>query len=260
MNRLFSIEGPVWSFFSKLGSAFLLSILWTITSIPIFTIGASNAAIYYVMLKILDEKDVKTVKEYFKAFKSNFKRATAIWVPLFLFILIGLADIYICLVLGGTSGYGGAVVFMCLEIILVLFSIYVFPLIGRFENTFKQTVKNGFLMPIKHYFVSLWIIAVICGVVALGFVFPPITIFLPGVMTFAVSYPMYYVFKKYTEEDIDPIEGKIFNKNKKVNDNSNQNLNDKNSNSRNINNRNGAGQGKTNSKNKLKPSKKDNVF
>lgn len=152
MNKLFSIEGPVWSFFSKLSSAFLLSILWTVTSIPIFTIGASNAAIYYVMLKIFDEKDVKIVREYFKAFKENFKRATIIWVPLFLFILVGLADIYICLVVGEAAGYGGAVVFMCIEIVLVLFSIYVFPLIGRFENTFKQTVKNGLLMPIKHFF------------------------------------------------------------------------------------------------------------
>lgn len=220
MNKLFSIEGSVWSFFSKLGSAFLLSILWTVTSIPIFTIGASNAAIYYVMLKIFDEKDVKIVREYFKAFKENFKRATIIWVPLFLFILIGLADIYICLVVGETAGYGGAVVFMCIEIVLVLFSIYVFPLIGRFENTFKQTVKNGFLMPIKHFFISIWIIIVISGVIALGVVFPPITIFLPGVMAFAISFPIYYVFKKYTEEEIDPIEAKVFdfNKNKTANE------------------------------------------
>lgn len=220
MNKLFSIEGPVWSFFSKLGSAFLLSILWTVTSIPIFTIGASNAAIYYVMLKIFDEKDVKIVREYFKAFKENFKRATIIWIPLFLFILVGLVDIYICLVVGEAAGYGGAVVFMCIEIVLVLFSIYVFPLIGRFENTFKQTVKNGLLMPIKHFFISIWIIIVISGVIALGVVFPPITIFLPGVMAFAISFPMYYVFKKYTEEEIDPIEAKVFdfNKNKTANE------------------------------------------
>lgn len=223
MSKFFSIEGPVWSFFSKLGSAFLLSILWTVTSIPIVTIGASNAAIYYVMLKILDEKDVKTVREYFKAFKENFKRATAIWVPLLVFIVAGIADIYICFVVGGKSGYGGAVVFMCCEIVLVLFSIYVFPLIGRFENTFKQTVKNGFLMPIKHYFVSLWIIVVISGVIALGVVFTPIIIFLPGVMAFAISFPMYYVFKKYDESENDKEEKEL--KKKRVEGRNENNIN-----------------------------------
>ncbi|MBQ1193791.1 MAG: DUF624 domain-containing protein [Lachnospiraceae bacterium] len=212
MDRIFNLDGPVWGFFSKLGSAFLLSILWTVTSLPVITIGASNAAIYYVMLKIFDEKDVKVVREYFKAFKENFKRATLIWIPLLLIILVGLVDVYICMLIGGYLGFVGAILFLCAEIVLVLFMIYVFPLVGRFENTLKQTVKNGLLMPIKHYFVTLWIMLVIAGVVALGFVFPPVTLFLPGVMAFAISWPLYYVFQKYTPEETDPIEAKVANK------------------------------------------------
>ena len=53
---------------------------------------------------------------------------------------------------------------------------------------------------------------VIAGVVALGFVFPPVTLFLPGVMAFAISWPLYYVFQKYTPEETDPIEAKVANK------------------------------------------------
>lgn len=209
MKNFFNLDNPVWSFFSKLADAFLLSVLWTLTSIPIFTIGASNAAMYYVLLKLLDEKDVKVVRSYFNAFKDNFKIATKIWVPLLIVMLVGLTDVYICIMIGGYTGFVGAIIFMCAEIILVLFNIYIFPLIGRFENKIRQSVKNGFLMPIKHFLCTLWIMIVIIGVVALGFVFPPIIIFLPGVMAFAISYPMYYVFKKYTPTEADPMEVKL---------------------------------------------------
>ncbi len=236
MKNLFNLDNPVWSFFAKLGDAFMLSILWTITSIPIITIGSSNAAMYYVLLKLLDEKDVKIFREYFKAFKENFKKATSIWIPLLLVMLVGLVDIYICIIIGGYAGFTGAIVFMCAEIILVVFNIYIFPLIGRFENTLKQSVKNGFLMPLKHYFCTLWIFVVIAAVVALGFFFPPVILFLPGVMAFAISYPMYYVFKKYTPTDKDPMEVRfesVNRANKYVNQNENSGSNYKKQNAKN---------------------------
>lgn len=224
MEKFFNLDSPVWSFFSKLGSSFLLSLLWTLTSLPVFTIGASNAAMYYVMLKILDEKDVKTVREYFKAFKENFKKATIIWLPLLITMIIGMLDVSICLFIGGTAGFISAVIFLCIEIVLLLFSIYVFPLLGRFENTLKQTVKNGFLMPLKHYFVTICIIVVFAVVLVFGYIFPPIIIFLPGVMAFAISHPLYFVFKKYTPEETDPIESKV-----KITPKKNNSINNRNS-------------------------------
>lgn len=206
MGRFFDPDNAVWSFFGKFADAFVLSILWTITSIPIFTIGASNAAIYYVLLKVHDEKDVKVVRDYFKAFKENFKIATIIWVPLFMFMIIGAMDIMICINIGGNIGYVGTVLFASAMLILMVFNTYVFPIIGRFENTIRQTVKNGFLMPIKHFGFTLFVVFVIVSVVALGIVFPPIVIFLPGVMAFAISIPMHRVFDLYIPKQVDSIE------------------------------------------------------
>lgn len=210
MERFFNVENPVWAFFGKLGTAFWLSILWTLTSIPIITIGASNTAIFTVLFKMFDEKDIKPTREYFKAFKENFKRSTIIWIPLLLLILIGFADVYICMLIAGDIGFVGAILFMCMEIIITLFFVYVFPLVARFENTLKQTLINAFLMPIKHYFVTLWIIAMSALVVVLVIVFPPISLVMPGTMSFAVAYPLYYVFHKYTPTEVDPIEAKAY--------------------------------------------------
>lgn len=209
MGKVFDLDGPVFSFFSKLGNAFWLSILWTVTSLPIVTIGASNAAIYYVLLKILDEKDVKVTKQYFEAFKSNFKMATKIWLPLLAIVIVGILDINICLLVGGTVAHIGAVLFMCAEILIAVFGLYVFPIMGRFENTTKQTIKNAALMPIKHYICTLWMVVIITVIIALGIIFLPVTLFWPGLIAFGTSYPLFLAFKKYEPDTTDPLESGI---------------------------------------------------
>ena len=206
MSKLFDLDGPLFGFFTKLASAFWLSVLWVVTSLPIVTIGASNAAIYYILLKILDEKDVKVTKEYFKAFKDNFKMATKIWIPLLGVILVGIFDINICILIGGTLPQIAAILFMCAEILLCIFGLYVFPIMGRFENTIKQTIKNAALMPIKHYICTLWLIVLITLVIVLGIIFPPITLFWPGIIAFVTAYPFHLAFKKYEPDENNPLE------------------------------------------------------
>ena len=39
LQGLFNYDNPVWRFIGKLGDLIVLNILWTICSIPIFTIG-----------------------------------------------------------------------------------------------------------------------------------------------------------------------------------------------------------------------------
>lgn len=208
MGKIFDLDNPVWSLFSKLVDAFVLSILWTLTSLPIVTIGASTSAMYYVLLKLHDDKFVKPVREYFKAFKEDFKKATIVWIPLLLLIFIGVCDVYITHYYGGEFGKIVQAVFICMLLFLVIFAIYVFPLIGRFENTIKQTVKNAMLMPIKHFGFTLFILFITVSVVMFAVVFPPITLFLPGVMAFAISIPMHRVFAKYTPDEGGEIEKK----------------------------------------------------
>ena len=73
LQGLFNYDNPVWRFIGKLGDLIVLNILWTICSIPIFTIGASTTAVYYVTLKLVRDEDDSTIKAFFRSFKSNFK-------------------------------------------------------------------------------------------------------------------------------------------------------------------------------------------
>ena len=82
LQGFFNYDNPVWRFIGKLGDLILLNILWIVCSIPVFTIGASTTAVYYVTLKLARDEGDSTIRSFFHSFKSNFRQATAIWLIL----------------------------------------------------------------------------------------------------------------------------------------------------------------------------------
>ena len=98
LQGLFNYDNPVWRFIGKLGDLIILNVLWIVCSIPIFTIGASTTAVYYVTLKMVRDEEDSTIKSFFRSFKSNFKQATAIWLILLAAgAVLALSLIHICL-------------------------------------------------------------------------------------------------------------------------------------------------------------------
>ena len=69
-------------FLSKVADMIILNILFLITCIPIFTIGASMTALYYVTLRMVSGEEGPVSKDYFRSFKQNFRQATVIWLIL----------------------------------------------------------------------------------------------------------------------------------------------------------------------------------
>ncbi len=173
LQGLFNYDNPVWRFIGKLGDLILLNILWTICSIPIFTIGASTTAVYYVTLKLVRDEDSSTIKGFFHSFKSNFKQATAIWLLLlavglllgfdFWFIVTGRMPLNEQVKLVLTAVFGG------LLMILIFIATYVFPLQCRFYNTVKKTLFNAFFMSVRHLFHTLGILAIDIIIVAFSY-------------------------------------------------------------------------------------------
>lgn len=58
LQGFFNYDNPVWRFIGKLGDLILLNILWIVCSIPVFTIGASTTAVYYVTLKLARDEGI----------------------------------------------------------------------------------------------------------------------------------------------------------------------------------------------------------
>lgn len=212
LQGIFNYDNPVWRFIGKLGDLMILNILWLICSIPIFTIGASTTAVYYVTIKLARDDDGYTIRNFFKSFKENFKQATAIWLLMLVTGIILGFDLYFFLfVLTGSSivrtVFTAAIGALTL-IWLCIFS-YVFPLQSRFYNPVKRTIFNAFFMSIRHFFHTLGMLVLDGCLLVLGvfsiYYLPQITIlammFGFPLIAFVNSYILNPIFNRYIPED-----------------------------------------------------------
>lgn len=151
MKNFFNLENPVIQFLARVGDLMCMNALFLICSIPIFTIGASAAALHKVTQEIACDEDQGILKTFFKAFRSNFKQATVSW----LLVLVFFAGIGCNLLLVQTFCTGTlSMVLRCLlgaaSILVLAEASFLFPLIVRYDNTLREHAVNaGILAVVK---------------------------------------------------------------------------------------------------------------
>ena len=212
---LFNYDNPVWRFIGKLGDLILLNLPWTVCSIPVITIGASTTAVYYVTLKMVRDENDSTVRSFFHSFKDNFKQATAIWA---IFLAVGLIlafDIWFFVTgqapVPGIAGNLMTAISGGMAILYLFTYIYVFPIQARFYNPVKYTIRNAFIMSIRHLFQTVGIVCmdilIVIGAIASLFYMPQIfalfILFGMPLMAFANSYLFVPIFKRYSPKERD---------------------------------------------------------
>ncbi len=152
MRNFFNLEGGFFGFMDKIANLVWLNILFLVCCIPIFTIGAATTSLFYVTLKMVRNEESYITKSFFKAFKQNFRQATGIWLLAMLVGVIFFADLRILTATGENTIY--KVILVAIYVMLVVFALtmtYVFPLLAKFDNTIKNTIKNSFLISIRHF-------------------------------------------------------------------------------------------------------------
>ena len=82
--KFFNYDSPFWSFMSRVADLVILNLLWLLFCIPVFTIGASTAAMYRVTLNMVRGEGGGVIRSFWASFKLNFKQG----VLLFLILLI----------------------------------------------------------------------------------------------------------------------------------------------------------------------------
>lgn len=206
LSGFFNYDNPVWRFIGKFGDLIILNVLWLVCSLPIFTIGASTTAVYYVTLKLARDDDGYTIRSFFKSFKENFKQSTIIWLILLLAGAILGVDLYFFARLFNGSSTVKTVmltVFLAMALIYAAVAMYIFPLQSRFYNPLKRTFFNAFFMSIRHLFRTIGMIVIDGVLVAAGFVFmiPPVLmifmLFGFPLLAFINSYILSPVFNIY---------------------------------------------------------------
>lgn len=174
MQRLLSTEGKVYSVMMTFYQLIVLNLLFLISCLPIVTIGAALTALFSVTLKLTEHEEENLVRLYWKRFKSDFGQSTKIWLGYVgLFLVIGLTQaVWLPFVRSNQLVF---VVLMLFAAIGSLASLYVFPLLAKFDNSCLGILKNALLLGLKHLPYSMLMFFLIVLMLA-------VPIFLPKVL------------------------------------------------------------------------------
>ena len=149
MHALFSPDSKFMTVMSRVGDLVILNLLVLLTSIPIFTIGASVTALYTVCFRFGTDREQPVFRSYFRAFRDNFKQATQIWLILLVCGAACCFDIYIFLSLPSMLRYVSVVFCIALVLVVLVFS-YAFPLLSQFENKNKNILTNALFLSLGY--------------------------------------------------------------------------------------------------------------
>ena len=109
------------------------------------------------------------VKSYFKAFRQNFRQATAIWGISLAAMFIFYMDFHIVKNMNQSMAQMMFILLSAIALLFALTLLYVFPVLAKFDNTVMNTIKNAFFMAIGNLPRTLLMVAVIVGSVVLTF-------------------------------------------------------------------------------------------
>ena len=98
-----------------------------------------------VTLQIAENRDSYITKEFFKAFRENFRQATIVWLAVIVTGFVLLSDMFIIshFFTGSDMSVILGLIFMIL-ILLFAGSMYFFPVIAYFRNSTKKIFSNSF--------------------------------------------------------------------------------------------------------------------
>lgn len=181
--KIFSLDSPVVRAVTRFGDLVLLSILWFVGSIPVFTTGISTAAVYTAIHRTFGSSgEGIAAAEYLKAYRSNFRQATLSFLPLGAAELLLLAECFVTQYLREQGAALGNLrpVFQILAYLVGLWGLYACAYSARFRDPIKKTLRQSAILAMANPGKSIFLLFLL----ALGLqsvrLLPPLILIVPG--------------------------------------------------------------------------------
>lgn len=204
MSRIFDPENKFWSFIGKIADVTCMSVLWAATSLPLVTLGASTTAFYAYTMRQVRDTEGGILSGYFGAFQQHFKKATLLWLLELAGIAFFAADFVgvwnLLLFVGGLPAILVGALVLCLALLFLGCTFYIWPLLAVFDFPLKKLLSNSFIMAVGNLPFTLTL-ALLWALAGVGCYYMSGVFFVwVGLAIFACSYFINTVFKKYTGE------------------------------------------------------------
>lgn len=134
---------------TRCGILIAANLLFILFSIPIVTAGASFAALYYTMLKVLrGEDELNPFRTFWQGFRENFKQGTFAWLILLVLGIFLALEVFWC------GQFTGPVALFRYGLYALLFieavtASYLFPVMAAFRATLPQLVQDSIFFAIR---------------------------------------------------------------------------------------------------------------
>lgn len=159
---------------------FLLSLLFLITSLPVVTLGASAAALYYSISKVEFHGEGYLFRTYWKAWKDNLRYGIRMTLVFFVFIALAVSAIIYLQALTAEGKipawlYGISWLLLLPPVITVP---WVFQYIAFFNDTPGNVIRNSFTIGMTNIVLTVMQVLMWSGFTVCLFFFLPVLPFI----------------------------------------------------------------------------------
>ena len=203
MKSFFNADNFIFRWSTRIFDVIVLSLLWVVCSLPLVTVGASTAALYYSGVKCIRFKQEGTYKNFFASFRENLRTGVGFSL-VFLVLAVGMYMIYLMIV--GTLPLEEAltvpVIWGLLLFCVFLLSVFLcgVVLLSRFSCNLSKLLTDSFRITFGHLFrfVGVGLLATAMLLLTIKFYFYQVWFFTPCLTMLMISKFTEPVLRKYT--------------------------------------------------------------
>lgn len=211
MGNLFNVDNVFFRFMGKLFDVVALSLVYVLVCIPLVTIGAATSALYYATAKSIRRDRSYPIREFFKAFKRDFKQGFIVELILAVVGIILYVDIRFAIDYIQNGLTNMRYLYLIIGIVMSFIAVYIFPLISRFSLKISGLFRLSFYLALRHLLTTIVSIILLFGAFVLVYISAGLAlIFVPVTVTLLISIMMERVLVKCMDlvKDSKPYENK----------------------------------------------------
>lgn len=201
VSSFFNPKSAGTRFLTALANLIIVNFLFMMTCLPVITIGASITSLYRITIAILAGDNPSVWKDYLTCFKNNFLKATAFQLIYMALTAFFLFEIFMVNNMMDPQYYWAAYPAYFFLLMVFASSIYAFPLLAWFEESFMQYLKNSLLLAITNVPLTIMITVITAGLAYVTYQFTVTTLsilILMGFSSIAIFYSLFFkrIFEK----------------------------------------------------------------
>ena len=182
-----SILGILWSVLNPLLMMLVISAVFS----SIFKVSVENFPVYYLTGSTLFNMLAETTNSSMTSILDSSSLIKKVYIPKYIFPLEK------CM-------FGFINFLFSMIAVAIMWSAFLFPYIARFENTVKQTLKNAFLLMVRHLPWSLLLLVILIASALSIYIIPVLLVVIPAVASIVFDFILERLFRRYmSPEDLE---------------------------------------------------------